>query len=95
MTWASFADSGVNGARTLNASYNVTSVSRTAAGTMTVTFTTAFASAAYSCSGNIIASGPHAWVEFQTQAAGSIGFIAVTSVPIDFTTGFVECPGRQ
>lgn len=45
--WVRWTPQGVNGACTVTSSYNVSGVSRTAAGTYTVTFTTAFADTNY------------------------------------------------
>lgn len=45
--WVNFTPRGTNGAATVNASYNVSGVSRTAAGTYTITFTTAMSSTTY------------------------------------------------
>src|SRR6185295_5870634 len=47
-----FTGSAINGAQTVNASYNVSGVSRTGTGLYTVSFTTAFSSANYSASLN-------------------------------------------
>ena len=49
--WVNFVPRGTNGACTINASYGVSGVSRTAAGTYVVTFTTAMSSANYCCVG--------------------------------------------
>ena len=49
--WVSFVTRGTNGAATINSSYNVSGVSRTAAGTYQVTFTTAMSSANYTVVG--------------------------------------------
>lgn len=45
--WVNFVANGSNGAATINASYNVASVTKTTTGTFTVVFTTAFADANY------------------------------------------------
>jgi hypothetical protein len=50
--WVKFVPRGTNGACTVNASYNVASVDRTAAGAYTITFTTAMSSANYVANGN-------------------------------------------
>lgn len=94
--WVKFANSGINGAQTINASYNVTSVSRNGLGDFTITFTTAFSSVNYACTGSIIA-GTHSWVEFGTQAAGSVHMLCLTTAAAfgDPTSGFASFFGRQ
>jgi hypothetical protein len=95
--WVKFADNGVNGAQTINASYNVTSVSRTALGTLTITFTTPFVTADYVCNGNAIAGGTHVWTEFISPATTNIQifFLTNATTAADPATGMVSCRGRQ
>lgn len=50
--WVNFVPRGTNGSATINASYNVTSVDRTAAGRYTITFTVNMSSANYCAGGN-------------------------------------------
>jgi hypothetical protein len=71
-TWVMFTGRGTNGTCTLNASYNVASVTRTALGLYTIAFTTSFSSASYVCIGASNGTTTDGNVEFITQAAGSI-----------------------
>jgi hypothetical protein len=96
--WVMFTGSTTNGAQTINASYNVTSVTRTSTGTYTVAFTTAFASSSYACSNTFNDTTTNAMAQFTTQAAGSIVAQYVTPTPslTDPTNGaYVICFGRQ
>lgn len=70
--WVMFTGSAVNGAQTVNASYNVTGVSRTSIGIYVITFTTAFATTSYV--GTITNNGgvTDGFGEFITQATGTI-----------------------
>lgn len=82
----------------IKASYNVSSVSRSAAGTYTVNFTTAFASANYMCVPSVSASGQlFTTVESGTQAAGSVTvFTAIGGTGTDPSGyGAIACYGRQ
>jgi hypothetical protein len=97
--WVSFQGSGTNGAQTINASYNVSSVSRTSSGAYTVTFTTAFASSNYACSNTPMDSLTNGWGTIQNgaQAAGSISAVYLTAATTAFdpSNGYVICFGRQ
>lgn len=96
--WVKFTGSAINGAQTINASYNVSGVSRTGAGLYTVTFTTSFSSANYSA----VLSGTAAAVLITqlgngTQLAGSIGivFSNTAGAQIDPVTGTFAAFGVQ
>lgn len=94
--WVKFAGSGVNGAQTINASYNVSGVSRTALGTYVVTFTTAFSSANYAAVVTGFLSGTVITDQGFSQAAGSTGVffgISSTGVGVDPTSGFLVAFG--
>ena len=49
--WVSFVPRGTNGAATLSASYNISGVSRTAAGVYAISFTTAQSATTFACLG--------------------------------------------
>lgn len=96
--WAKFTGSGSNGAQTVNASYNVSGVSRTGTGLYTVSFTTSFSSADYSA----VLSGTAAAVLITqlgngSQAAGSIGLVFSNNAgaQIDPVTGMFAAFGDQ
>jgi hypothetical protein len=99
--WAQFTVNGVNGAQTVNSSYNVSGVSRTAAGVFVVSFTTSFASANYACM--VVATGTglsNMWGEVQTvggRSAGSvtISFLTTSTSLADPAEGNIVCYGRQ
>jgi hypothetical protein len=92
--WVSWT--GSTGA--LQASYNVSSVTRTAAGNYTVNFTTAFATTNYSCIAGAGGTGQvFTTVETGTQNVGSIVvFTAIGGTGTDPATSVnVHCFGRQ
>ena len=96
--WVKFAGSGVNGAQTINASYNVSGVSRSAAGTYTVTFTTAFSSANYAAVVTGFLSGTVITDQVFSQAAGSTGVffgVSSTGAGVDPTGGILVVFGDQ
>jgi hypothetical protein len=67
-------------------SYNVSSVSRTAAGTYTITFTNAMNSVNYACAGNSIGNDNYA-VTINGTATGSPVLKSTTQVSINWNTG--------
>ncbi len=74
--WVKFAGSGANGAQTINASYNVSDVSRTGAGLYTVSFSTSFSSANYAAVPNGYASVVlTTQIANASQATGSVGLV--------------------
>ncbi len=98
--WVKFTGSGSNGAQTVNASYNVSGVSRTGTGAYTVSFTTAFSSADYAAipSGNLAATSMAVQIAAASQAAGSIGIVFLNSTSaalVDPTNGYLVAFGDQ
>lgn len=96
--WVMFTGSATNGPQTINASYNVTSVTRNSIGQYSVALTTSFASASYACIGMNNGTATDAFVEINAQAAGS--FLSVYVKPsvalYDPTNGaYLVCFGRQ
>lgn len=93
--WVSFV--GASGA--INASYNVTSVTRSSAGTYAVNFTTAFATANYACVlTTLAAAGPVGIVATaSTQSTSAFNFLTVSLAGAlgDPTTAYAACFGRQ
>lgn len=81
--WASF--NGTNGA--INASFNISSITRTAAGKYTATMTTALASADYSL---VVSSGPNSatFVVPQTDTTGGYSLASRTTTVFSF--GFLN-----
>lgn len=83
------------------ASYNVTSVTRTSAGIWTVTFTSAFASANYTCTATASTAGaPYVAYEIITPTRTASVFTLVTAtisplVAADPSTANLVCYGRQ
>jgi hypothetical protein len=94
-----FVGSAVNGAQTISASFNVSSVSRTAIGVYTITFTTAFSSADYGCMVTNGAEGvTNGFGQANTTASGSMTatFISAgAAAAIDPPRGYVLCFGDQ
>lgn len=80
----SFTGSATNGNQTINFGYNISSVSRNSSGNYTVTFTTAFASSSYACIGNSNAQTTDGFVEWITQAAGSVHAIFLSKAGATF-----------
>lgn len=98
--WVKFTvNTGVIGAQTINASYNVASVTRTGAGAYTVAFTIAFSSANYAALPNGNAGVSMAiQIANGSQAAGSIGIVflnSTTGALVDPTNGFLVAFGDQ
>lgn len=96
--WVKFAGSAVNGAQTINASYNVSGVSRTGAGLYTVSFTTAFSSTDYAAAPNGFAAAVLiTQLANGTQATGSIGLVFSNNagVQIDPVGGYLAVFGDQ
>lgn len=101
--WVNFTGSGTNGAQTINGSYNVSAVTRTAAGTYSVTISpTPFANTSYVCHINARISGTNGWG--QTAVSGlsasnlPVSFITITAGTVaafDPVDGEVICYGRQ
>lgn len=95
--WVKFAGQGANGACVVNASFNVSGVTRSAAGVYTVTFTSPFASADYACNVTQIAGASPAWGQVQNggMAAGSVqvGFVTAPLAGSDPGSGMVVCFG--
>jgi hypothetical protein len=93
--WVIFTGSGVNGAQTVNASYNVSGVSRISAGIYAVSFTTSFSSANYACVAT--PEGINGWGLISTRAAGgvNVAFEISTNTLTDPTFGHVICFGDQ
>jgi hypothetical protein len=101
--WVNFSGSGTNGAQTINASYNVSAVSRTALGNYTVTISpTPFASTSFVCNVTAMITGTNGWGE--VAATG----LTVSNIPVNFITstgsslaafdpvqGMIVCFGRQ
>lgn len=98
--WVHFTGSASNGAQTINASYNVSGVSRTGAGAYTINFTTAFSSIRYVCTGAAYSAGTvNGFVQFGTPLVGSIpsSFINISG-PVGFDPtngGVIACFGTQ
>lgn len=82
--WVNFTGSGSNGAQTINASYNVTSVTRTASGQYTIAFTTAFASASYVGIGTNNGITTDGFVEMGTLLAGSAAVLFIKPALVTF-----------
>lgn len=102
--YVNFTGTGTNGAQTINGSYNVSGVSRTATGTYTVTFSpTPFANTTYSChvNNNGGTAGPNLWGETGSKATGTVlvQFVTIsggTIVASDPTAGGdVTCSGTD
>lgn len=98
--WVKFAGSGTNGAQTINASYNVSGVSRSSTGVYTVSFTISFSSANYAVitdgelSGTVITTQ----IAATSQAAGSVGIVfsnSSTAAQVDPTSGHLVAFGDQ
>lgn len=73
--WVNFTGSATNGAQTINASYGVASVSRTALGQYTVVFTTLFASANYVGIGINNGTTADGGVEIASLSTGSANIV--------------------
>lgn len=73
--WAAFQPRGTNGASTVDSSYNVSGVARTAAGTYEVSFTNAMSSGAYTCTATSQNTGP-------TNLLETISALATTKVTV-------------
>lgn len=96
--WVNFSGSGTNGAQTVNASYNVSGVSRTSTGVYAISFTTSFASSAYACSVTINSnSTANLWGEITSLAAGNatVAFLSNSTTTGDPSSGMIICFGRQ
>jgi hypothetical protein len=96
--WVKFTGSATNGAQTVNASYNVSGVSRTATGTYTVTFSTAFSSANYVCIGSSNAATTDGFVEMLTQTASTMQLVFMSKAGSTFDPvngAYLICMGRQ
>ena len=98
--WVKFAGSGSNGAQTVNASYNVSGVSRTGTGAYTVSFTTSFSSADYAAipSGNLAGTAMAIQIAAASQVAGSVGIVYLNSTSaalVDPTNGYLVVFGDQ
>lgn len=96
--WVKFTGSAVNGAQTVNASYNVSGVSRTGTGAYTVSFTVPFSSANYAAiaNGSLAAVVMTNQIAAASQVAGSIGLVfanSSTAALIDPNTGFLAVFG--
>jgi hypothetical protein len=90
-TWALVAN---NGSASISASHNVASVNRTAAGLVTVTFTTAFGSANYAAVATSVSAGFTA--NITTQAAGSLVVNVRNGANADADANFsLICMGSQ
>ncbi|WP_024516865.1 hypothetical protein [Bradyrhizobium sp. Tv2a-2] len=76
--WVNFTGSGSNGAETINASYNVSSVTRTSPGSYTISFTTPFAATNYACSVTAFSGGSFGWGQVVSAATGSVSIAFVT-----------------
>lgn len=97
--WVKFTGSGVNGAQTITASYNVSGVSRTSAGVYVVTLTTGFSSADYVCLVTQLVGSTNGWGQVQNggMASGSVtvGFVTTGPTAFDPGSGMVVCFGTQ
>lgn len=96
--WVKFTNNSINGAQTITASYNVSGVSRTAVGTFTVTFATAFSSANYAASVTNVANGVNnLWGQVNTVLAGScvIAFLSSAAAAGDPPFGMAIFYGDQ
>jgi hypothetical protein len=88
LAWVQFT--GAAGGATINAFYNVSSVTRTAAGTYTITFTTAMPSANYcaaTCAGNAGTNTGYTGGYNATPTTTTYGYYALTAggTNTDFT----------
>lgn len=92
-----FTGQATNGACVITASYNVSGVSRTATGSYTITFATAFSSANYACFVTQVVGATNGWGQVQSEAAGSVSVAFITLGPAAFDpgSGMVTCSGDQ
>lgn len=83
----------------INASYNVSSVTKSATGVFVINFTVPFATTSYVCNVTAEAGGTNGWGQIQSggRATGSVtvGFVTTGPTTFDPTTGNVVCFGRQ
>jgi hypothetical protein len=97
--YVSYQNNATNGAQTLNASYNVSGVSRTGVGTVTITFSTAFTSANYVCVGNAQGSAStNAWAQITngSKTTTNVGFSTLNAATTAVDNGAdVVCFGTQ
>jgi hypothetical protein len=93
--WVEFVPQGTNGACTINSSYNVSGVSRTGAGAYTVTFATAFSSAAYAaiCTPHSTTVGHNLIAKANTKAAGTctIDLISASAGSVQDLGNSINC----
>jgi hypothetical protein len=93
--WVNF----VGSSGTINASYNVTSVTRASAGSYTVNFTTAFANNAYACTGSAEDSSTNEFIKMGTtgKTTSVLPVLALSSfsATADPANVSVVCFGRQ
>jgi len=89
--WAQFSQNLGTGAITINGSYNISSITRSAAGHFTVNFTTALANANYCVVGNVGSSATHGYGDiFNPFTTGGVKNAPTTS---SFTINVVD-PGN-
>lgn len=95
--WVNFAGRGSNGACTINASYNVSGVSRTATGVYVISFSTSFSSANFAASAIGLSNSNQTFGQAETASAGSVTvlFWTVSATALDPTAGMVVCFGNQ
>lgn len=96
--WSNFVGAGCSGTCTQNASYNTGTVTRSSTGQYVINFTTAFASANYTCSVTTNATGGTALFGFiNAQATGSMSITTINSsfAVADPVNTQVICFGRQ
>lgn len=98
--WASFTACTVNGVCTLSASYGITQISRNSVGNYTITFSTAFTSAAgISCNGGTsnVSSGGIFAPNFAAATTTTLTFatFTISGTLTDFAYTSVHCSGTQ
>lgn len=94
--WVKFTGSGTNGAQTITASYNVSGVSRTGAGSYTVTFSVPFSSANYAVSAIQNANAAvNGFVQLTSTATILAGSCAFTFVNISGPSVFDPASGAM